>query len=200
MACDLNTLLTQLCDSGIGKVTDPIKLQQIIAQLACEGASGGPTVAFGDITGNVGAQANLQAAIDEAKGYVLPLFNAVNINPADGATYFVGSGFNTLAQSVSFVNSSVEIPKSGVIRRLFVKAKIAGTLGSGQLVQHFVSINNLVDAGQVDFAYSSFNAQFVNAAVNQSVLAGDMVALKIVTPAWAPNPTQVSYYASLFIE
>jgi len=200
MACDINALLAQLCVSGIGKVTDPIKLQQIIAQLACEGASGGPTVAFGDITGNVGAQANLQAAIDEAKGYVLPLLNVVNFNPADASTYFIGSGFNTLAQSVSFVNAAIEVPKSGIIRRLFVKAKIAGALGSGQLVQHFVSINDLVDAGQIDFGYGSFNAQGSNAAVNQSVLAGDMVALKIVTPAWAPNPTQVSYYASLFIE
>ena len=39
MACDLTTTQTNACTSGIGKVQDPIKLLQIIAQLQCELAS-----------------------------------------------------------------------------------------------------------------------------------------------------------------
>ena len=40
MACDLDTLISQSCASGIGKVQDPIQLLQLIAQLTCEAAQG----------------------------------------------------------------------------------------------------------------------------------------------------------------
>ncbi len=36
MACELATVQTDACTSGIGKVTDPIMLLQIIAQLTAE--------------------------------------------------------------------------------------------------------------------------------------------------------------------
>jgi len=42
MACDLETIQTALCASDIGKITSPIQLWQVIAQLSCEiAASGG---------------------------------------------------------------------------------------------------------------------------------------------------------------
>ncbi len=36
MACDLATVTTDVCDSGIGKVIDPIMLLQLIAELSSE--------------------------------------------------------------------------------------------------------------------------------------------------------------------
>ncbi len=36
MACSLATVQTDACTSGIGKVTDPIQLLQIIAQLTAD--------------------------------------------------------------------------------------------------------------------------------------------------------------------
>jgi hypothetical protein len=41
MACEINTIKTQACVSGIGKVRDPIQLLQLIAQLTCEASEGG---------------------------------------------------------------------------------------------------------------------------------------------------------------
>lgn len=43
MACELSTVQTQACESEIGKVSDKIKLLQLMAQLSCEisEASGG---------------------------------------------------------------------------------------------------------------------------------------------------------------
>lgn len=38
MACDITTIQTDACTSGIGKVQDPIALLQLIAQLTCEAA------------------------------------------------------------------------------------------------------------------------------------------------------------------
>jgi hypothetical protein len=39
MACDLETIQSEACTSGIGKVQDRIALLQIIAQLTCEASS-----------------------------------------------------------------------------------------------------------------------------------------------------------------
>lgn len=36
MACELSVIQTAACDSGIGKLANPISLLQIIAQLTCE--------------------------------------------------------------------------------------------------------------------------------------------------------------------
>jgi hypothetical protein len=65
MACDINTIKTQACTSGIGRVRDPIQLLQLIAQLTCEAseAAGGGAV-WGEITGTLSNQADLQSALD----------------------------------------------------------------------------------------------------------------------------------------
>lgn len=41
MACNVNTTLANACTSGIGKLTNPIQLLQVIAQTSCEVAAGG---------------------------------------------------------------------------------------------------------------------------------------------------------------
>ncbi len=50
MACSLATTQTNACTSGIGKLTSPVQLLQIIAQLACEiNAAGGAGSGAGQI-------------------------------------------------------------------------------------------------------------------------------------------------------
>ena len=50
MACNLATTQANACVSGIGKLTNPIQLLQVIAQLACEiNASGGGAGGSGQI-------------------------------------------------------------------------------------------------------------------------------------------------------
>lgn len=50
MACDITATQTAACTSGIGKVTNPITLWQLIAQSACElAASGGGASGSGQI-------------------------------------------------------------------------------------------------------------------------------------------------------
>ena len=50
MACDVNATLAAACASGIGKVTNPVTLNQLIAQSSCElAASGGGSSGAGQI-------------------------------------------------------------------------------------------------------------------------------------------------------
>ncbi len=41
MSCELSTTQAAACSSGIGKLTDTVKLLQVIAQLSCEIADAG---------------------------------------------------------------------------------------------------------------------------------------------------------------
>lgn len=41
MPCDLTTIQSSACTSGIGKLTDSVGLLQVIAQLLCDVSSGG---------------------------------------------------------------------------------------------------------------------------------------------------------------
>lgn len=41
MACNLATTQANACTSGIGKLTNPIQLLQVIAQTSCEAAAAG---------------------------------------------------------------------------------------------------------------------------------------------------------------
>lgn len=67
MACDLETTQSAACASGIGKVTSPIQLWQLIAQLTCEaaegGGGGGGSAIWGDITGDIENQTDLWTII-----------------------------------------------------------------------------------------------------------------------------------------
>ena len=66
MPCDLTTIQNEACSSGIGRVRDKITLLQLIAQLTCEASenAGGGAV-WGDITGTLSNQSDLQATLDE---------------------------------------------------------------------------------------------------------------------------------------
>jgi len=82
MACDLATIQTQLCTSGIGTVTNPVTLLQIIAQLTCEASEGGGGGGGAVICGNYGGQ---------------PTFTpttgcGVAVDTSDGTIYWYYSG------------------------------------------------------------------------------------------------------------
>jgi len=66
MACDLTTIQTAACESGIAKEQSKIKLLQLIAQLTCEAGEGGGggAAVWGGITGTLSNQVDLQAALD----------------------------------------------------------------------------------------------------------------------------------------
>jgi hypothetical protein len=62
MPCNLETSLANSCTSGIGKLTEPVKLLQVIAQLLCDGAGGGG--------GGGGSQIKIYVADPNAEGIV----------------------------------------------------------------------------------------------------------------------------------
>lgn len=135
--------------------------------------------------------------------YCLELYGGWESGALSPSTsYFIGGdNYNStrfnMSGAAGWTATFVEIPKSGTIKSVYVKMKlVAGA--SNENVQHFIRINDTTDVGEIDFNYvqNGDGSSAPNTAVNTS----DLIALKIVTPAWSGNPTGVRWYCLVYVE
>lgn len=127
-----------------------------------------------------------------------PLF----VTPVDSTTYYWTPylGLSTAA-CANFKNQySLISPVTGTITDLYVGAFVGGTLGTGESVTYTLS-KNCVDTTLTTTGVASGDS---NPIVNDTthtvaVTKGDLLQLKIVTPAWATNPTSVGWIWSVSI-
>lgn len=175
--CDSNDLIAQACESGFTCRNEP-ELLALLNQLLC----------------------NLQGTVAVSGGYPVILSNSTaSPTLSDSVTLYLGLDVSVSSAGLqTFDNVSIRVPKSGTITSVFVKVKV-GNPGTSETVEHFIRVNDAIDVGQVDLAYDA-NQQSGTAIVSHPVVAGDMIALKVVTPAWATNPTAPAWYAMVFIE
>lgn len=131
-------------------------------------------------------------------GYAITSQTAASVNPAASTTtYFLGDGPG--GANSAYTNASVEIPRSGVIRRWSLRTRVQGTLASAGTANHFLRLNDATDFAQLDQNYSLVSTNtFV--ICNQPVNAGDMIAVKFVAPAWVTAPTTVRWFVTIWIE
>lgn len=134
-----------------------------------------------------------------SSGYTILLATAANVNPPDATTLLRG-GDLLAASTETYDQVKVEVPKAGTIKRVSLKVRVSGTLGSGETVSHYIRLNDTTDVGQIDTTYDAATRNVVNTSVSQAVVAGDFIALKIVGPTWATNPTNVRWYCLVYIE
>ena len=151
----------------------------------------------GDLVTLTNEGTNVTVAASAA--YTLTLGSAGSQNPADSTTYYFGGDLNANLNT-TWDLTSVDIPKSGTLKRVFIKVRIAGTPGSNEAVSHYVRLNDTTDL-TVDTT-ATYNTAVTNLIANlsQAVAAGDRLAIKVATPAWVTNPTTVRTYAVLYIE
>lgn len=134
------------------------------------------------------------------KGYTMTFWAGVTtINPADDTTYFVGSMYSLGAQT-AWTNVSTYVPISGTIRRAVFKIRIASTLGSSEDVSHYIRVNDTTDSAVTNIDYDKTFIEAISGTLNTPVVAGDLIALKIVTPAWLTNPVTVAILCMVYIE
>lgn len=180
MACDLETIQTEACTSGIGKVQDRIALLQIIAQLTCEASQGGG--------GGGGA-------------YVLTLAGGwESANAAASTTYFIGSDLynSTRAGNTTYNLWRVRIPKAGTITRVTYQGRIAAASASALNVAHSLRLNDTTDLAPASTPYN-VTSFVLPVTISQAVVEGDYVAMKIVTPAYGAS-LGARWYCTVLIE
>jgi hypothetical protein len=109
----------------------------------------------------------------------------IAFSAADSTTYYAAaSNFRT-----AFSEASVRVPISGTIIGYWVRVTRTAATGSSEDVNYYIRVNDSADYGST---VDQWDAQFTevwSGSLSVSVSAGDMLALKIVTPAWATNPT-----------
>lgn len=129
--------------------------------------------------------------------FVLPMITWYNVSPADSTTYYIsafpGQGLTTVA-----ANQKIRIPRTGKILAVYLD----GICTTGTTENSTVSfrLNDTTDttiSSVVKFSASPFS--FSNTALSIAVTAGDYYNIKIVTPAWATNPTGIFMNAIVYM-
>jgi hypothetical protein len=138
---------------------------------------------------------------DVGNGYTLTLMNIGANSPANSTAYYFG-GDTIDTNNTTFASATVQVPKSGTIKRIFIQQNTpSGNTGSTENVTHSVCINSNTNCfGSAAFAYNTTSSSGSDATLNQAVSAGDTIAIKVATPAWTTNPTNVRWYAVVYIE
>lgn len=132
-------------------------------------------------------------------GYTL-LCGFAGTNLADSSTYSFGANFNAAPLTTGALNfPPMHIVKPGKVKKVF-STFISTTTGTSETSQLYLRLNNttdyLVDNNiAMNTAYSSYND-----TVNITVVEGDYLHGKLITPAWVTNPTTVRCVITIYIE
>lgn len=133
-----------------------------------------------------------------SSGYTIPIVSVTSGSPSANTTYFLGADGVSSVQTV-FLSAAIKVPKAGTVKGAYIKARM--TPGTGELVQHFVRLNDLTDAAMPSAAYNVASVDVQGTGLNLQVVAGDMLAIKIVTPAtWASPATAIRWEGYIYIE
>ena len=140
-------------------------------------------------------------ACGAATGYTLTLMNVSANAPNNGTAYYFG-GDVIDTNNASFDAAKVQVPKAGSIKRIYVQQNVPnGNAGSSENVTHSVCINSATNCfGAAAVAYNAGTTSASDATLNQAVSAGDTIAIKVQTPTWTTKPTNVRWYAVVYIE
>jgi hypothetical protein len=133
-------------------------------------------------------------------GYALPFASTVQAAPADATTYYVGGPAD--APTTTAAIRRIYFPQTGRVKRAILNILVNGTLGSTQQGTAHVRITNTTDL-QIAATFQ-WNAQWQALALqtfDQAVTAFvDYFEIKIVTPTWTTNPTNVLYYGHVWVQ
>jgi hypothetical protein len=120
-------------------------------------------------------------------------------SPADSTTYYVGHpGWSvTTSKSFSQIQFSAD---AGYLNRIHVRFERGGTTATDENSSVYLLINTTeyLLSDTVKLGYT----QFINLDIDYLAIAleyGDVINLKIVTPAWATNPTNVNVTFEAYI-
>lgn len=108
----------------------------------------------------------------------------------DGATLYLGGDIAGAAATLTYTNQAVRVLRSGTITSAFIIVR-AATAGSAETFSAYLDINagttlvtisTTLDLGTtVSKAYTT--------GLSQAVTAGDYIAIRIVCPTWATDPS-----------
>jgi hypothetical protein len=121
-------------------------------------------------------------------------------NPADSTTYYAGMSGWAGSTSQGYYNFNVQAERA-VIKNVTVRIGRSGTTPSNEKVAIYLRVNttDYLISDQVDLSVSVLQSFELN---DQDIALeyGDVVCIKIVTPAWATNPVTVVFQTFIHMQ
>jgi hypothetical protein len=148
-------------------------------------------------TYDASAVATKKVALRDFGVYVLNA-ECGTFSPADSSNYYFGA-FGSLAPTGTAVTRAIYIQRAGIITGAYVAILNTGTAGTTEAAAFYLRKNNTTDTL---LASMSTNAAFnvTSAAISVTMAVGDYLEIKVVTPAWATNPTNLNFRVQLLVE
>jgi hypothetical protein len=132
-------------------------------------------------------------------GYTL-LLGFAGTSLADSSTYSFGANFNAGPLTTGALNFPAgHILKSGIIKKI-ASTFVCTTTGTNETSELLIRLNNTTDylIDNTIIFTSNNNNLYYN--TNIAVSEGDYIHGKLITPAWATNPTIVRCVITIYIE
>lgn len=151
---------------------------------------------WGAITGTITSQTDLVNYVT-SRGYTLAMNCTSAFNPADSTNYYIGA-----LQATPFTNDTnlrLIAPKSGTIKTVVFSTR--QTFGSGESSTLALGINGSYSniSTNILFNGNPINTEVIT-GLSRSVNVGDNIRLRLTTPAWVTNPTNVTFNIIIYIE
>jgi len=120
-----------------------------------------------------------------------------NQAPSDSTTYLIGNNSNLTSTGAQ---TRIYIPQSGMIRDVWLSWNNITIDASAENTTFVIRKNNTTDS------VTGYTGSFANASSPQTfdaclqVSKGDYIHIKMTCPAWATNPTGVSFCGTITVE
>jgi hypothetical protein len=152
--------------------------------------------------GNQGPQGDqgiqgIQGVPGSGNGYCLNVRAASQATTTDSQTLYWGGMI--VAPSTTANRWRVYCPKSGTIKAAFIYS-YAGTAGTAEAWTMSIRKNNTTDYLIQSLSVATNDRVWQNQSLSISVVAGDYLEIKEVTPAWVTNPVTVTRTGQIYIE
>lgn len=158
-----------------------------------------PTPIDGDTI--VWSSGNTRYENKQLLGYAIPFSTGTQSNPVDATTYYVGLSYGIPLTSLTTVSGTgrIHVPKSGIVKSVYIH--FVQGLASSETSTISLRLNDTTDYTISNSVLNTTNPSFVtNTNMNISVVAGDYLHVKWVTPTWVTNPINLRISGLIYIE
>lgn len=135
-------------------------------------------------------------ALEANAGYAL-FVQTPEFDPSDSTNHFFGA--LPLPPSTTGGERSIKIPRAGTITRVDVLT-YAKTAGGADAWSLYVRLNDTTDTLVATVSSATNLRTFSGSGLAIAVSAGDLIEMKLVSPAWASNPAGVYAAGHVFVK
>jgi hypothetical protein len=123
---------------------------------------------------------------------------AITHNPADTTAYYFGS--NPKAPSTTAAINKIYPRKACLITGANIYVYAATVAGTNENVSVYIRVNNTTDHLIQTVGVGAAERVFSNTAMTIELAATDYFEIKVIPPAWATNPTGVTYGGTVTVQ